>query len=504
MLEQNLKSKINQLWDKFWSGGIANPLTAIEQMSYLIFIKRIEDEDNKRAKRATAKKDVYQSIFDGKIKISNMEYDKRLCRWSEWKHLPAEEMLNHVREIVFPFLKNLHNGEGSFFAEHMKDAIFLIPKASLLQEAVAIIDELNIAKQNVDTQGDIYEYLLNELKTSGKNGQFRTPRHIIRMMCELVDPDLNDKICDPACGTAGFLVNAYEHIIKKHTSEQFLKEEQDGDTHGLIGDKITNPAAWKKLREDTFFGNDFDTTMVKIALMNMILHGITNPQIKYLDALSKRNEIKPKYTVILANPPFTGSIDDSDINDSFKVKTTKTELLFLELFYQTLEIGGRGAVVVPNGVLFGSSNAHKEVRKLFLEKCQLEAVISLPSGAFKPYSGVGTAILVFTKGGSTEKVWFYDMKSDGYTLDDKRDFIDGKGDIPEIVSLFKTKGTCANSILVDIDKIKAEEYNLSISRYKEVVHEEIIYDDPKKIIARVQQNDKDIQKDLDELKEMLR
>jgi type I restriction enzyme M protein len=504
MLEQNLKSKINQLWDKFWSGGIANPLTAIEQMSYLIFIKRIEDEDNKRAKRAIAKKEKYDSIFDGKIKIANVEYDKKLCRWSEWKHLPAEEMLNRVRELVFPFLKNLHNGEGSFFAEHMKDAIFLIPKASLLQEAVAIIDELNIAKQNVDTQGDIYEYLLNELKTSGKNGQFRTPRHIIRMMCELVDPDLNDKICDPACGTAGFLVNAYEHIVKKHTSEQFLKEEQDGDTHGLIGDKITNPAAWKKLREDTFFGNDFDTTMVKIALMNMMLHGITNPQIKYLDALSKRNEIKPKYTVILANPPFTGSIDDSDINDSFKVKTTKTELLFLELFYQTLEIGGRGAVVVPNGVLFGSSNAHKEVRKLFLEKCQLEAVISLPSGAFKPYSGVGTAILVFTKGGSTEKVWFYDMKSDGYTLDDKRDFIDGKGNIPEIVSLYKTKGICANSILVDIDKIKIEEYNLSISRYKEVEHEEIVYDDPKKIIARVQQNEKEIQKDLDELKGMLK
>ncbi|MFW6047536.1 MAG: type I restriction-modification system subunit M [Candidatus Woesearchaeota archaeon] len=504
MLEQNLKSKINQLWDKFWSGGIANPLTAIEQMSYLIFIKRIEDEDNKRAKRALAKKEDYVSLFDGKIKIANVEYDKKVCRWSEWKHLPAEEMLNHVRDIVFPFLKNLHNGEGSFFAQHMKDAIFLIPKASLLQEAVAIVDELNIAKQNVDTQGDIYEYLLNELKTSGKNGQFRTPRHIIRMMCEFVDPDINDKICDPACGTAGFLINAYEHIVKKHTSEQFLKEEQDGDTHGLIGDKITNPEAWKKLREDTFFGYDFDTTMVKIGLMNMLLHGITNPQIIYLDALSKRHEIKPKYSVILANPPFTGSIDSSDINDSFKIKTTKTELLFLELFYQTLEIGGRAAVVVPNGVLFGSSNAHKEVRKLLLEKSQLDAVISLPSGVFKPYSGVGTAILVFTKGGSTEKVWFYDMKSDGYTLDDKRDFIDGKGDIPEIVSLFKDKGDCANSILVDINKIKEEDYNLSISRYKEVEHEEIVYEDPKKIIKRVQQNEKDIQKDLDELGAMLK
>jgi type I restriction enzyme M protein len=504
MLEQNLKSKINQLWDKFWSGGIANPLTAIEQMSYLIFIKRIEDEDNKRAKRAAAKKEDYTSIFDGKIKIGSAEYDKKICRWSEWKHLPAEEMLVHVKDIVFPFLKNLHNGEGSFFAEHMKDAMFLIPKASLLQEAVAIVDELSISKQNVDTQGDIYEYLLNELKTSGKNGQFRTPRHIIRMMCELVDPDINDKICDPACGTAGFLVNAYEHIVKKYTSEQFLREEEDGETQGLIGDKITNPEAWKKLREDTFFGYDFDTTMVKIALMNMLLHGISNPQITYLDALSKRNVIKPKYTVILANPPFTGSIDASDINDAFRVKTTKTELLFLELFYQNLEIGGRGAVVVPNGVLFGSSNAHKEIRKIILEKCQLEAVISLPLGVFKPYSGVGTAILVFTKGGSTRKVWFYDMKSDGYTLDDKRDFIDGKGDIPDIVQKFKNKKEGKNSVLVDIAKIKDEDFNLSISRYREDKREEIVYEDPRVIIERVQQYEKEIQKELEELKAMLK
>ncbi len=503
MLTGELKSKINKLWDKFWSGGIANPLTAIEQMSYLIFMKRLEDQDNKLVKRAKFKKEEYDSIFEGTFEISGKTIDKKECRWSYWMNLPAEEMLEHVRDVVFPFIKKLHNGEATFFSQHMKDAVFLIPKASLLQEAVAIIDELQVAVQNIDTQGDIYEYLLNELKTSGKNGQFRTPRHIIRMMVELVDPDVDDTVCDPACGTAGFLINAYEHIVKKYTPKDHMKEDETGEVHGLTGAKIVDPKIWDKLWSKTFFGYDFDTTMVRIGLMNMILHGIKKPHINYLDALSKRNEVKEEYSVVLANPPFTGSIDKSDINDAFSVSTTKTELLFLELFYQSLKVGGRGAVIVPNGVLFGSSNAHKAIRKILMENCQLEAVISMPSGVFKPYSGVATSILYFVKGGTTDKVWFYDMKSDGFTLDDKRDPVDYKGDIPDILEKFKKKAESDNSILVPLSEIKDNDYILSFSRYKEVEHEEIEYEDPKKIIERVLDEEKEIQKELEELKGMI-
>lgn len=504
MLDAELKTKINALWDKFWSGGIANPLTAIEQMSYLIFMKRLEDQDNKFVKRYASQSDKYASLFEGIFKIGKNEYDKKTCRWSYWKHLPAEEMLSHVREVVFPFIKTLHNGEKTFFAVHMKDAVFLIPKASLLQEGVAIIDELNISMRNIDTQGDIYEYLLSELKTSGKNGQFRTPRHVIRMMVKLVDPDINDKICDPACGTGGFLVNAYEHILAKYTPTEQLKIDDDGEIHGAVGSRITKKEHWEKLWEKTFYGYDFDTTMVRIGLMNMILHGIKKPHVTYLDSLSKRNDIKSEYTVVLANPPFTGSIDKDDINDSFNIKTTKTELLFLELFYKQLEMGGRSAVIVPNGVLFGSSNAHKDIRKILLENCQLQAVISMPSGVFKPYSGVGTAVLVFIKGGHTEKVWFYDMKTDGYSLDDKRDRIDGKGDIPDIVEKFKTKAEGPNSILVDIKDIKEKDYNLSFSRYKEIEHEEIKYEEPTEIIAKGMQQEEEILKEYKELKGILR
>ncbi len=495
MLESELKSKINSLWDKFWSGGIANPLTAIEQMSYLIFMKRIEDQDNKLVKRHAADKG-YQSLFDGKFKVGNNEYNKKICKWSEWKHLPADEMLTHVREVVFPFIKTLHNGENTFFAEHMKDAVFLIPKASLLQEAVAIIDELNISMRNIDTQGDIYEYLLSELKTSGKNGQFRTPRHIIRMMIKLVDPDINDRICDPACGTGGFLINAYEHILAKYTPKEQLKIDDDGEIHGAVGSKITKREHWEKLWEKTFYGFDFDTTMVRIGLMNMILHGIKKPHITYLDSLSKRNNIRAEYTVVLANPPFTGSIDVDDINDAFKVKTTKTELLFLELFYRTLEMGGRAAVVVPNGILFGNTNAHKEMRKTILKNCQLQAVITIPSGVFKPYSGVGTAILVFTKGGDTDKVWFYDMKSDGYTLDDKREKIDGKGDIPDIINSFNTKSVGPNSIVIDIKEIEKNDWNLNIITYIEDDFKEIEYEDPKETLENLLEKQEEIKKEL--------
>ena len=339
MLEPEMKAKIDRLWNMFWAGGLANPLTAIEQMSYLIFMKRLEDLDNVNRMRAQARKEKHMSIFSG--------HDD--CKWSSWKHMNAEAMYKHVGETVFPFIKNLHNGEEVLYSRYMRDATFMIPKASLLQEAVSIIDEIEIGERP-DIQGDIYEYVLGELKTSGKNGQFRTPRHIIRMMVELVDPDIGQKICDPACGTGGFLIAAYQHILMKYTSPDMLKEDPDGTPHNLIGNKIVKKEHWKLLWDETFYGDDFDVTMIRIALMNMILHGISHPNIEQRDALSKQFDQKPIYDIVLANPPFAGYIDKSDINDGFSLDTTKTELLFLELFYNLLTIGGRAAVIVPNGV----------------------------------------------------------------------------------------------------------------------------------------------------------
>jgi type I restriction enzyme M protein len=457
-------------------------------------MKRLEDLDNTHQKRAEARKEKYESIFKG----------HENCRWSHWKYFNAEDMLKHIRDVVFPFIKQLRRGEDTKFAENMKDSAFLIPKPSLLQESVSIIDELNITSRNQDIQGDVYEYLLSMLNISGENGQFRTPRHIIRMMVELVNPKIGEKIVDPACGTAGFLVGAYEHILKTNTSEDIIKYDEYGAPTNLVGDKIVDKKHWDLLRKNTFFGYDFESTMVRIASMNMILHGIETPNIERRDTLSKSFQQKPLYDVVLANPPFAGSVDKSDINDNFKLETTKTELLFLELFHNLLDIGGRGAVIVPQGVLFGSSNAHKKIREMILKNCQLEAVISMLSGVFKPYSGVGTAVLVFTKGNKTDSVWFYDMESDGYTLDDKRDFIDGKGDIPDIIEKFKTKAVSKKSIVVPFEKIKGKDYNLSISQYKELEHEKIKYEDPKKIVDKVLKTEDEIFKELNELKKMIK
>jgi len=493
------KSKIDALWDRFWSGGLSNPLQSIEQMSYLIFMKRLEDTDVLEQRRANATGQTYISVFEGHEE----------CRWSEWKHKPAEEMMKHVRDVVFPFIKDIHDGEKTLFSQHMKDAVFVIPKPSLVQEAVGIIDELDISGQTSDVQGDIYEYLLSQLATAGKNGQFRTPRHIIRTIVELVDPDVNDRICDPACGTAGFLFTAYRYILRKYTNPDMVVEDEEGDWHNLIGDHITEQKAWDKLHQDTFYGFDFDSTMVRIALMNMVLHGIRAPHIEPTDTLSNQYSGEEEFTVILANPPFKGSIDKNDINDRLTLGTTKTELLFVEKMFRLLEIGGKCGVIVPDGVLFGSSNAHRDLRKLLLEKCQLEGIVSMPSGVFKPYAGVSTAVLIFTKGGNTEKVWFYDMEADGYSLDDKRTPLDRKGDIPDVIERFRKrreenptdrKGKC---FYVPADEVKANNYDLSISRYKEIEYEEVRYEKPEVIIEKIEELEEKILENVDELKWLL-
>lgn len=501
MLAQDLQSKINNLWNKFWSGGIANPLTAIEQISYLLFMKRLDEEDLKRKGDAKFLKKEYKSVFP----------DDTL-RWSHFKQMEPEEMLAHVRDKVFPFLKNMKGDDGAnAFAKQMKDAVFIIPKPSLLVEAVEIIDSLKIMEQNQDTQGDIYEYLLSELQSSGKNGQFRTPRHIIKMMCALVNPKLGETICDPSCGTGGFLIGAYQHILKSNTSENLITVDEEGNEHGLVGDKIKDKKVWDYLKNSTFYGLDFDTTMLRIGAMNLVLHGIENPNILYTDTLSKKYQEDGKFDVILANPPFKGSIDKGDVSDSLTrlVSTTKTELLFLVKIIQMLKIGGRAAVIIPDGVLFGTSNAHLAVRKQVIDECQLEGVISMPSGVFKPYAGVSTAILIFTKGGVTDNVWFYDMQSDGFTLDDKRERHQ-ENDIPDIIN----KWTIRKSDMSDCDpskcfmvskkEIQSKKYDLSISLYKKNTYIPTQYSPPTLLIEKLISIEKEIMTDLNQLKELLK
>lgn len=493
MLDTELKSKINQLWDKFWSGGISNPLQAIEQMSYLLFMKRLQNEDIAREQNAELKEEKYISIFK----------DNEDCKWSEWTNFSADAILAHVRDKVFPFLRNL-GSENSLYSKYMKDAVFSIPTPSLLIEAVKIINSMHIKEQNRDTKGDIYEYLLSELKTAGKNGQFRTPRHIIKMMVELTDPKTGDYICDPACGTAGFLISSYEYILKKNTSKDFIKKDDHGNEYNFKGDKL-NENQWKTLKESTLTGFDFEQTMVRISLMNLMMHGINNPNIKQLNTLSTRYDEENHYDIVLANPPFKGSIDESELSGNFTIRTKKTEILFLELMYNILSSGGKCAVIVPDGVLFGNSNAHKKIRKKLLEDCRLDAVISMPSGVFKPYAGVSTGIVVFTKGEPTEKVWFYDMTSDGYSLDDKRTFIDGKGNIPDIIEKFRNRDKekyedrKAKCFFVPFEEIKENEYDLSISKYKEIEYEEVQYEKPEVIKKKILELENKISKTLEEL-----
>jgi len=481
-LHSDLESKIRKLWDKFWSGGISNPLQAIEQISYLIFMKKLEDKDILDEQNATLKGVNFKSIFEG----------HKNCRWSEWSEYPSDKILVHVRDIVFPFMRGL-GGENSHYNNYMKDATFSLPTASLLIEAVNIINDLHIKEQNQDTQGDIYEYLLGELQTAGKNGQFRTPRHIIKMMVELANPEKGDRILDPACGTAGFLVNAYEHIIKANKKE---------------GVSTLTAQQKKILDEECLYGYDIDRTMVRIAVMNLMMHGITNPNIIGEDTLSKRYNERGVYDVILANHPFKGSINESEKSDELTISTSKTELLFLELMYNCLSIGGRCAVIVPDGVLFGNSNAHKSIRKLLLEKCRLDAIVSMPSGVFKPYAGVSTAVLFFTKGEPTEKVWFYDMEADGFSLDDKRNEIK-ENDIPDIIERFNKRSKeihedrSKKHFFVPVSEIKSNEWDLSINKYKQEKHEEVVYRNSKEIIKEARKEVKDLLEGFEELEKLV-
>ncbi|HGY2240372.1 TPA: N-6 DNA methylase [Klebsiella pneumoniae] len=525
MLQNNpdLQSAIKRLWDKFWSSGISNPLTAIEQITYLLFMKRLDELDHKRQDEGETSGVKYISKFAGtwippeernRPVAEQHPIDKRTLRWSEFKKLQPEEMLQHVRDKVFPFLKDL-NGAESNFTHHMKNAVFIIPKSALLVEAVKAIDEIfEMMKRDSqekgqafqDIQGDVYEFLLSEIATAGKNGQFRTPRHIIKLMADLVQPQLGQRIADPACGTGGFLLGAYQYILTQLSLSQNLKRDNSkGSTHdedGFFRTSVT-AALTKKARillQESLYGYDIDATMVRLGLMNLMMHGIDEPHIDYQDTLSKSYSEETKYDIVLANPPFTGSIDRGDINENLKLSTTKTELLFVENIYRLLKKGGTACVIVPQGVLFGSGKAFKELRQTLVERCDLKAVITLPSGVFKPYAGVSTAILLFSKvfgpgdkisKPATDYVWFYEMSSDGYSLDDKRNKLEGYGDLQDIIQKYHSRDEASDTdrtakcFMVPRIDIEAENYDLSLSRYKEEIFEEVQYEQPEAILERL-------------------
>ncbi|AMP07830.1 eco57I restriction-modification methylase family protein [Collimonas arenae] len=522
MLQNNpeLKSKIDQLWNKFWSGGISNPLTAIEQITYLLFMKRLDELDQKRQADADWTGENYTSKFEGswippeyrnQPAPEKFAIDKRTLRWNEFKRMQAEEMLLHVQGKVFPFLKDL-NGAESNFTHHMKNAVFIIPKPALLVEAVKTIDEIFEVMEKdsqekgqafQDIQGDVYEMLLSEIATAGKNGQFRTPRHIIKLIAELVQPQLGHKIADPACGSGGFLLGAYQYIVTQlaiKAGKSDLTPDEDGFVRTSIAAGLTEKA--QAVLAGSLWGYDIDATMVRLGLMNLMMHGIDEPHIDYKDTLSKSYTEESEYDIVMANPPFTGSIDKGDINTNLQLATTKTELLFVENIYRLLKKGGTAGVIVPQGVLFGSGGAFKTLRQMLVERCDFKAVITLPSGVFKPYAGVSTAILLFTKvwgpkdkltQPATEHVWFYEMAADGYSLDDKRSKREGFGDLQDIIARYHARNPATNidrtakCFMVPLAEIADDKnnYDLSPSRYKTDVFEEQHYEAPGVILDRL-------------------
>ena len=497
MITGEIKSQVDRIWDAFWSGGISNPLEVVEQMTYLLFIKRLDELHTVREKKANRlKKPIEQPIFS--------ESQQHL-RWSVFRQLGDPQALyNTVADQVFPFIKTLGEGksdgeEGSTYAHHMKDARFTIPNANLLTKVVDMLDR--IPMDDRDTKGDLYEYMLGKIASAGQNGQFRTPRHIIKLMVEMMAPRPDDTICDPACGTAGFLVAASEYLYDHYQNDIYSSAESA-----------------RRFNHDTFHGFDFDSTMLRVGSMNMLLHGVENPAIENRDSLSEGHAgVAEQFSLILANPPFAGSLDyDSCAKDlQAIIKTKKTELLFIALFLRLLKTGGRAAVIVPDGVLFGSSKAHKSLRQTLVEDQKLDAVISMPSGVFKPYAGVSTAILIFTKtnSGGTDNVWFYDMQADGYSLDDKRNKLDAdkheNNNLPDLLKRWKTLGKegkrerTEQSFLVPKAEIAENGYDLSINRYKEVVYKEVEYDPPLKILAELRELEGEITAGMDELEGML-
>ena len=486
MITGELKSKIDRVWEAFWTGGVANPLTVIEQITYLIFIRRLDERQQLEEKKANMLGQTIEEVL--------FSEDQQDLRWNNFKNKEPETMYRLFTKEggIFEHMKNM-GSNGGVFTEHMKGATFMIPTARLLDQVVQLLDEVQMDDR--DTKGDLYEYLLSKIASAGRNGQFRTPRHIIRMMVDMMQPSQNEIILDPSSGTCGFLVSCSEYMHENH-SDWFLDNKFR-----------------KHYNSEMFMGVEFDPTMLRIGAMNMQLHGIENPQLVSKDSLSEENaDLREQVSLILANPPFKGSLDYDAVEKGLlnTVKTKKTELLFLALMLRALKTGGRCAVIIPDGVLFGSSKAHKAIRQEIIENHHLKAIISMPSGVFKPYAGVSTAIMIFTKTetGGTDQVWFYDMKADGFSLDDKRNPIEDN-DIPDIIARWnkpsaeKKNPRTAQSFLVPVQEIRDNDYDLSINRYKEIVYEEIEYEPTSTIMAEIESLDKKRQGVLETLKEML-
>ena len=496
MITGEIKNRIDAIWDTYWVGGITNPMSVLEQMTYLFFMKMLDD--------AQLKKEAEANILG--VKVPNPTFKEGMwhnpdtdadvpynnLRWHVFKNMEATQMFNTIRNDAFSFIKNLNEGKSSAYSRFMRDAVFLIQNPRTLTRIVDGVDALDM--NNRDAMGDVYEYILGKMAASGNNGQFRTPRHIIRMMVELMQPTLKDEICDPAMGSAGFIVESAKYIAENYKQDLLRKENAD------------------KFRGSMFHGFDTDSTMLRIGAMNLMLHGVEEPDVAYRDSLSSSNNDTEKYTLCLANPPFAGSVDSEDINKSLLAitNTKKTELLFVSLFVRMLQTGGRCASIVPDGVLFGNSNAHVALRKELVENHTLRAVISMPSGVFQPYSGVSTAILIFTKtgAGGTDKVWFYDMQADGYSLDQKRTEVE-ENDIPDVVARFhnlkaeEQRTRKDKSFLVPVDEIRNNDYVLSINKYKEVEREAIEYEPTEVIMARIGQLENEIAAAFNDLKARL-
>lgn len=504
MITGELKSKVDRVWDAFWSGGISNPLEVMEQITYLLFIRRLDELETLKDKKKARLGETDPNPF--------FTADQQDLRWQNFKDRDPQVMYDLVATGVFPYLRGL-GAEGSTYSDHMRDARFTVPTPNLLSKVVLLLED--IPMQDKDTNGDLYEYMLSKIASAGQNGQFRTPRHIIQLMVEMMEPSPGDEICDPACGTGGFLVCSAEYVAREHDSALYDAEQR------------------RHFNNSMFHGFDFDSTMLRIGSMNMLLHGVEQPDIRYRDSLSESaGEERDSYSLILANPPFAGSLDyETTSKDLLKVvKTKKTELLFLALFLRLLKPGGRAAVIVPDGVLFGSSKAHKELRRQLVEEQKLEAVVKLPSGVFKPYAGVSTAILIFTRtdSGGTDNVWFYDVRADGLSLDDKRSPLlaeaklgvrplesleeaeHEKNNLPDVFARWRDRDgdelqreRTEQSFMVPKADIAAEGYDLSLNRYKEIVHEEIETRAPLEIIADLERLNDEIAKGTAELKGML-
>ncbi len=541
MLQNNptLKSHIDKLWNNFWSGGIANPLTAIEQITYLLFMKQL-DKNETIAERNVSEGFLEEKDFNFRFKgkytppgtKEKDAIDKNELRWSVFKHKPADEMLLHIQTKVFPFLKDLNKledaevetgkkkkkAEENPFTKHMVNAVFIMPKASLLVEAINIIEKIfeEIDKDAIDRgqafqdiQGDVYEMLLSEIATAGKMGQFRTPRHIIKLMAALVQPQLGQLIADPACGTGGFLLGAYQYILTdliRKKSPSKLEKDEDGFETGSISQVLTEDV--KQRMKECFIGYDIDETMVRLGLMNLMMHGIDNPNINNKDTLSKNFSDSNPYSVIMANPPFTGNLDAGDLFEERRTDTKKTELLFVERIFNMLKMGGTAAIIVPQGVLFGAGKAFIEVRKMIVEEAELKAVITMPSGVFKPYAGVATSILLFTKSSETKNVWFYEMENDGYSLDDKRNKID-KSDLQDILLKFHSREKLESNrkekyFLIPKNEIAENDYDLSLSRYRQEEYKEKEYDKPKLIFEKLKTIEQNISNGITQIEELLK